>query len=936
MSTPHGSAISPSPSPPTRQPSHSPTLTKRKRAQSPSHADSNGTVSGLDGEDGKGERAQVQTTMQDFLTVLRSYDTKPSILEYSLRTDREDGQSPEPATKRAKLSQPPVPKTIASKIEQGSYTELADLEHDVHFACEEILVPIKAREAPSARSTGGSYPMHNAESQEDQRLVASVIAFRKMARKLVLRESQLKLVATQRNGMSEGAAIEGKGTPNGVVDAGPTTVDDEDDDTSKKILTLFGNAPHPRQLFSSFPRPLRFTPSNEPLSSASPDASVDVVVPLREPSLPNMITATRVLPVRGDGALSGKTKDPTFADLFAPPATLSQLSPPRPFKKSTTRGSTITWVDNDPLSSSVPKGSYTTQSLSTGKWLGYGGVDPPEEPSSPGAMRKMRDRALSTGEPNPAPSESTRLAQQQAKEEALFRSVYSSFAPSRDDAVALVPAETKDRVWWYKVGEKRYEQAFAIDPILLDAQDTSTQKNSMGADEEVEFKTAVESFVPEVDATFAVIDGDKTEDKDAAQILEEISGLLETLYSYQRIRNASLASNSRTPVGQNTSLTAMTGSPAIPSSAEVDVYKMLKDQLALMILSLPPYAVAKLNGDQLAELSISPNILSHGKNYKGQMEEDQVSRLARAAAMTAAVSSAAPSRVAAPSNASYQSTSTQYARTSSMPQSAVSRPSHGAQSYYPQQQIPSRTPSMNHTRPSIPVPPAYATPGSQRPSYTQMSSSYGQQTVRPQQPSYGQSNGQQYPPQRTNQPNYGYNQQYSQSTSAGQTRYAPSPSTYQSRGPNTAPMYPQNAISSPYTRTASPQKAPSHAAPPPNYQQSQVRPIYPPSNGSQTGQYYQPPAQTGRTTPVYTPQPQTPSAVGPSGFHTSMTTEQQQLMMDRQRAQLAMQPQARMAAQPGVIRQGSGTPQPPPAENGQYEPNGTSGPQGAPGTPMVA
>ncbi|KAK5074615.1 hypothetical protein LTR16_008976, partial [Cryomyces antarcticus] len=245
--------------------------------------------------------------------------------------------------------------------------------------------------------------------------------------------------------------------------------------------------------------------------------------PLREPSLPNMITATRVLPVRGDGALSGKTKDPTFADLFAPPATLSQLSPPRPFKKSTTRGSTITWVDNDPLSSSVPKGSYTTQSLSTGKWLGYGGVDPPEEPSSPGAMRKMRDRALSTGEPNPAPSESTRLAQQQAKEEALFRSVYSSFAPSRDDAVALVPAETKDRVWWYKVGEKRYEQAFAIDPILLDAQDTSTQKNSMGADEEVEFKTAVESFVPEVDATFAVIDGDKTEDKDAAQILEEIS-----------------------------------------------------------------------------------------------------------------------------------------------------------------------------------------------------------------------------------------------------------------------------------------------------------------------------------------------------------------------------------------------------------------------------
>jgi len=59
-----------------------------------------------------------------------------------------------------------------------------------------------------------------------------------------------------------------------------------------------------------------------------------------------------------------------------------------------------------------------------------------------------------------------------------------------------------------------------------------------------------------------------------------------------------------------------------------------------------------------------------------------------------------------------------------------------------------------------------------------------------------------------------------------------------------------------------------------------------------------------------------------------MTSEQQQLMMDRQRAQLALQPQARVVAQEGINRQGSGTPQPP---NGQY-----SGQQQVNGTPMVA
>lgn len=61
------------------------------------------------------------------------------------------------------------------------------------------------------------------------------------------------------------------------------------------------------------------------------------------------------------------------------------------------------------------------------------------------------------------------------------------------------------------------------------------------------------------------------------------------------------------------------------------------------------------------------------------------------------------------------------------------------------------------------------------------------------------------------------------------------------------------------------------------------------------------------------------STVGASGFHTHMSAEQQALMMERQKAQLAQQNQA------GLItsRQSSGTPQP--APNPQYtgQRNGT-------------
>ena len=119
------------------------------------------------------------------------------------------------------------------------------------------------------------------------------------------------------------------------------------------------------------------------------------------------------------------------------------------------------------------------------------------------------------------------------------------------------------------------------------------------------------------------------EDKEVDEILEEISELLETLNSYQRIRNLSL-----NPLPRSGS-TSSVADPAKPSEAEVATYNTLKAQLTLMIAMLPPYAVAKLNSDQLAELNISTKIQVLTDNYKGVMEEDEAAARAKVAELRA-------------------------------------------------------------------------------------------------------------------------------------------------------------------------------------------------------------------------------------------------------------------------------------------------------------
>lgn len=794
--------------------------------------------------------------------------------------------------------------TIALRVRSGAYATLSDLERDISAACSEVIAPIKAKE----RTKNGL--LHGRLPPDDVKALRRVAAFEHIAKGIIKREAQ--------DAMQEGASTAGTESSvknehmfNGIkrepgISPAPTL-----GPNSRTVLTLFGNAPGPRQLFSS-------------LQHAAPvngEDTVNAEVPLEELGLSNMLTATKILPLRADDAIAQKKRNPTFGDIFPPPANLSQLQPPRANRHSLPRSGSISLVSGEVLPKPSRKNGYTVQSLTVGGWLSYGGIDAVKEPTSPASKRKQRDRALSSGESGkPAPEELTQ--ESEAKEEALFRAAYSSFAPSHDNTKALVPTEVKSQVWWHKVGRKRYDEHFAIDPALEEPSAKSIiqeEEVADGVDEAEQFKNTIDNFDEDTVKIDHVLSVARDEERDTEQVLREVSELLQTLSSYQRIRNMFLASGSRTPASPSPLLSAMVGTPTEPTVEEINTYRSLRSRLAELVDKLPPYVVAKLDGEQLEDLRVSKMILMEGKEYHGTMEEDTLTRTQRGTAMAAAAGLIRPTANAN----SYTPAANSYGRTPSV--STASRPAPAAATY-----ASTRTPapgygqryaggqSQGYGNYGTPNAPATAP----RPSYTQMAA-YNQANRPPaQQQSYGQANGQQYGAR----PAYG--QQYGQSTPQTQPQMrsgypATNPSMYQNRAQNSSAYTQGGAAGSPYARSASP----STAARPATYNgptYTQPRPAHgtTPANPSQpgqpvrNGQYYngQQPG-SGRATPNnYPAQGQTTSSVGPSGFHSSsMTADQQHVMMERQRAQLAQQPQARLAAQASQAdmgRQGSGTPQP--------------------------
>ena len=292
--------------------------------------------------------------------------------------------------------------------------------------------------------------------------------------------------------------------------------------------------------------------------------------------------------------------------------------------------------------------------------------------------------------------------------------------------------------------------------------------------------------------------------KDTDEILAEISELLEVLSSHQKIRNLAL-----TPRPGAIETTKAKVVSATPSDVEYSIYEILRSQLALLVDSLPPFAIAKLNGDQLEMLNVGTKLVVENHDYPGSMEPDEHTLQRRRAA--AAAAAAAASRTAVAPAARSGAFHTPSAATS------YNRGAYGSNTARQPYQQPSRPPYSSASTPAqtyqTPRPPASS---SQRPSYGQQyqattTSPYPQgpnvgQFQRPMQNGYGSYSGTPSQPgyaQRPTQPGY---QQRAQENAQNYARSASPPKPVTNGQP---PYYPPRPLPTPQPTYAAPKANPT-------------------------------------------------------------------------------------------------------------------------------
>ncbi|KAL9005259.1 MAG: hypothetical protein Q9188_001956 [Gyalolechia gomerana] len=661
---------------------------KRKRENAPNAAAEIGNDGGQVGT----HVEQLHQLFKDTVELLRSHDITPSILNRTIPPSSADA----PAAKRPKLAAPTDKTSIAHLVELHAYTSIDDLSRDIEAVTASVIEEMENR---VSGGEGSDRTIIKTQSHPD---IVRAIAFKQQFNNIILRELLQRPHLMEPAESTNRFPTDGDGFPV-KPSLGLGMGSHQDDRSYGIILTLFGGSGQPKQLFSSLKgRDTQQAPEIEDLKTR-----------LNEVGLPNGISFTKVVPVHSKGSGENTKEVPTIKELFAPPPSIQPLNPPRQSRHTATRSSSVNWYN--PSEATTPtrpnrRDSYNQQPLATGQWLTYNVPPSSKDMSSADSKRKQRDRALSFGEPQNEPSERTLAIHRQAKEDALFRSVYSGFAPDRDNAGALVSEPSKNRLWWNRVGQRRYNHSILwYRPDFNHEDDTHLSPEDVDVGEnvqEVSLSEAVESWIPEdTPAEFSEEKheaelGDKTASSVDA-ILNEISQLLETLNSYQDVRNLTLPTNARTSASQNPQLSAMTGTPTSPSSDELDVYNILKSQLSIMVSSLPPHALAKLDGQQLGRLGVNTKIQVETANYQGSLEEDEISTKGRLPATN--VTAGYTSRTAnaagglAPRNNYVAATNTPAAlshRPSHMPQTVPTR-STAATPYLPNQQYSTRPPSAN-------------------------------------------------------------------------------------------------------------------------------------------------------------------------------------------------------------------------------------------------
>lgn len=553
----------------------------------------------------------------------------------------------------------------------------------------------------------------------------------------------------------------------------------------RPVLTLWGNTGNgPKQLFSSFqgiPEP--------PGGQRATD--------LTDAGLPNGISLAKITAFNSQERKKDQKSSSTFGDVFKPPYNLKPMEAPRQ-SKNLTRGSALTLGSSAENLTTTRPFSDRSHALPSGQWLSYSETANTARPPSPEEKRRQRERALSFGETKSELRGDERYDLQIARDRSLFQTAYGSFAPAYDSTDAVVPEQTRRRFWWSKVGQKRFDSIFAAE-YPEEGLDGVSVFNAEEIDDSVEsFAETVRSFVGNTVPKEFDEDAEASP-KDVEEVLEEISGLLATLNSYQRIRN--LSTPSYRP-------SMKTGNLSTPSKEEFDVYEILKSQLLTMISALPPYAVAKLNGDQLEVLNAPSRIIVKNADFTGTMEPDQAT--VRKQQATAATNSV-PNRVNSPAaRPNYQ---------------ALNAASYNSRAYNSNNRVPGSTSNYQQQN-------QYRQPNQ----YSNLAASHpasrGSMPTRPNfTQQYSQSTTPQYQTPSTQHlqrplPN-GYSASYSQSSQQANSSGSPFQRSNQS--------LPARADSGSYGRSASPQKSTTDYSPyPPRNSQAQPQTL---QRGQQSGDY---------------------------------------------------------------------------------------------------
>lgn len=698
--------------------------------------------------------------------------------------------------------------SVAGKAARDHYANLESVLRDIKACVKDQLAELQAIGPGEA-------------TKANDEAVAKTIAFGQKASEFFRRET------TYPNPTRDAATLR----------ALDTAGDLQSNASGNIVLSIYGDAQRSRQLFSSLQQRL-----------VTPEHPEGVIQPLREGSLPPGVKTAKAIPFSFASAVEKEKKAKTLGQLFPAPSNLPSLQPPKA-PKSTTKGVQVGWHHPELTEKSKYRsGSYFGQTISTGRWLDYSNAAPPSQ-----IMTKQRERALSLAGTKPSTTdlETTEM-------ESLFRGAFSSFAPTRDDSAAMVSSGLiSQTTWWQKVGKRNFDRLIEQELGEEPAEEAiKMEQDEVMLDEDL-INEAIETWDDKIDPSLEELCNPKKsqEDKDVDELLEEISDMIQTLISFQKNRNLSLPSTQRghnTDPANNDMLTA--GSPVQPSAEETATYETLKAQLLLIIQTLPPFAVARLNSDKLEELNISTKLEIRSDEYQGVMEEDESAARARAAAQQQAAAAARPvSHRSSSSSSNLQYNNQQYQgnnRGGPMPNQAY---------YGPQTPV---RPSSGMQRPPATMPPAY---GQQQPPPSRGAPPTG---YRPQNgypaaaPNYGQ-HGQQYPPKAPyNQPGanpYGTPAQ----SRPPQFQHQPQPpyhnmanaspqARYPAQAPGPQPPYQQQQQQYPPQQPIQP-GTPSHA--PPYHPYVNGTPSMPPRNASPHVPHQQAPPYT-QPVPQHAPPPQ--------------------------------------------------------------------------------